>query len=124
MKQNKVLVVDDEANVRSLLKRLLALHGYAADTVSDGEEAIDRLQSQHYDLMIIDNSMPKISGPEAISIIRSSPKFKDLKIVMFTGASLTKEVDAAFELGIDGYLLKPVNVGRFLSTVSSTLSAA
>jgi CheY-like chemotaxis protein len=124
MKTNKVLIVDDDKSVLALLKRLLSLHGYAADGVSDGGEAIDRLQSQHYDLMIIDSKMPNISGPEAISIIRSSPRFRDLKIVMFTGASLTKEVDAAFELGIDGYLLKPVNVGRLLHTVSSALSAA
>jgi CheY-like chemotaxis protein len=124
MKSSKVLIVDDDVSVCALLKRLLALHGYAADAVSDGGEAIDRLQSQHYDLMIIDRGMPNISGPEAVAIIRSSPRFRDLKIVMFTGASLTKEVDEAFGLGIDGYLLKPVNVGRLLHTVSSALSPA
>lgn len=122
MGPKKVLIVDDEAGVRAVLQRLLALHGYQADAVQDGGEAIDRLESGRYDLMIIDSSMPNISGPEAISIIRSSPKFKGLKIVMFTGASKTGDVDEAFGLGVDGYLLKPMNVGRLLNAVSTALA--
>lgn len=124
MKRNKVLIVDDEAGVCAMIKRLLALHGYEADVVNDGGAAIDRIQSGNYDLMIIDNDMPRITGPEAVAIIRSSPRFKALKIIMFTGASQTKDVNEAYELGVDGYILKPMNVGRLLQTVSSALFAA
>jgi CheY-like chemotaxis protein len=117
----KILVVDDEEGVRSLLKRLLGLHNHAVDTANDGAEAIDQLQRKNYDLMIIDHRMPKITGPQAVEIIRSSGKFKALRVLMLTGVSFTKDVDAAYELGILGYLLKPINVQRLLQKVEGAL---
>jgi CheY-like chemotaxis protein len=117
----RILVVDDEEGVRALLKRLLGLHNHAVDTVNDGAEAIDQLQRKHYDLMIIDHRMPKITGPEALAVIRSSDKLKTLRVLMLTGVSLIKDVDEAFEMGILGYLIKPINVKKLLEKVEGSL---
>lgn len=117
----KILVVDDEEPIRALVKRLLSLHGHAVDTADDGAAAIDQLQKKRYDLMIIDHFMPKMSGVDAVAVIRSSPKFKDLKILMVTQTSLTKDIDVAFEAGIDGYVIKPFNMKSILEKVESTL---
>ena len=72
----RILVVDDEEPIRDLVKRLLCLHGHSVDTVIDGTEAVDQLQKKRYDLMIIDRFMPKMSGVDAVAMIRSSPKFQ------------------------------------------------
>jgi len=120
----RILIVDDEEGIRSLLKRLLTLHGHTTDAAADGGEAIDRLQAKKYDLMITDNNMPKITGPQAIAVIRSSEKFRRLKIIMLTVASQTKDVDEVYGMGIDGYLLKPINVHKLLGTVATALNAA
>lgn len=117
----RILIVDDEEAIRDLVKRLLSLHGHSVDTASDGTEVVDQLQKKHYDLMIIDRSMPKMSGTDAVTLIRSSPKFKGLKILMVTLTSLNKDIDAAFEAGIDGYVIKPFDMNRLLEKVESTL---
>jgi len=115
--KTKVLVVDDEASVRLMLTKLLTLHGYAVDTADDGAQAIDRLQESRYDLMILDHYMPVMDGLTAASIVRSSPKFENVKILMLTGDSVTKDVDASFDAGIDGYIVKPFVLKNLLEKI-------
>src|SRR5689334_9076845 len=117
----RILVVDDEESVRAVAQRLLTLHGYAVDSAEDGLAAIDQLQRASYDLLIIDRIMPKMSGLEAIALIRTSPSFKNLKILMVTHASVTKEVDEAFEAGADGYVVKPYDMEKLLAKVRAIL---
>jgi DNA-binding response OmpR family regulator len=117
----RILVVDDEEQIRELLRRLLSLHGHAVDTAADGAEAFDRLQKTSYDLMIIDRKMPKMSGVDAVAMLRTSPKFKRLKILMATMTSTTKDVDEAFEAGVDGYVVKPFNMEALVAKVERTL---
>jgi two-component system chemotaxis response regulator CheY len=117
----KILVVDDEEAIRALMKRLLSLHGHDVDTADDGAAAVDQLQKKHYDLMLIDHFMPVMSGLKAVSVVRSTPKFKDLKILMVTLASYTKDVDEAFEAGIDGYVVKPFNMKQIMDKIELTL---
>jgi DNA-binding response OmpR family regulator len=120
----RILVVDDEEQVRDLLRRLLSLHGHAVDTAADGGEAVDRLQKTAYDLMIIDRNMPKLSGMDAVAMLRTSPRFKRLKILMATMISTTKDVDEAFEAGVDGYVVKPFNMDALIAKVERTLLAS
>lgn len=120
----RILAVDDEEPIRILVKRLLTLHGHTVDTADDGAAAVDQLQKKHYDLLIIDRFMPKMSGIDAVSMIRSSPKFNTLKILMVTNTSFTKDIDAAFESGIDGYVIKPFDMNKFLEKVEYTLIKA
>lgn len=117
----RILVVDDEASVRLMLTKLLILHGYAVDAVNDGAQAIDQLQKNSYGLMILDRYMPVMDGLTAASIIRSSPKFEDVKILMLTGDSVTKDVDDSYEAGIDGYIVKPFMVKNLLEKISHIL---
>ncbi|MDD5301896.1 MAG: response regulator [Elusimicrobia bacterium] len=117
----RILVVDDEAQVRLMLSKLLTLHGYTVDTVNDGAQAIDQLQKNRYELMILDRYMPVMDGLTAASIIRSSPKFEAVKILMLTGDSVTKDVDDSFDAGIDGYIVKPFVVKNLLEKVAHIL---
>lgn len=117
----QILVVDDEASIREIARKLLTLHGHAVDTAADGSEAIERLEKKDYDLMLLDHFMPKIPGIQVVEIVRTSPKFKKLKILMLTSMTVTKDVDEAFEAGIDGYVIKPFNMKHLIETVKKAL---
>ena len=119
--KGRILVVDDEASVRTMLKKLLTLHGYTVDAVNDGAQAVDQVQKNGYELMILDRYMPVMDGLTAASIIRSSPKFKNMKILMLTGDSITKDVDDSFEAGIDDYIVKPFVVKKLLEKIAQVL---
>ncbi|MFA6092649.1 MAG: response regulator [Elusimicrobiota bacterium] len=118
----KILIADDEEPIRSLVKRLLSIHGHKVDGAADGAEAIEMLQKGSYDLVILDRQMPKLSGIEVLAIVRTNPKFQSLKILMFTQASTTKDVDEAFESGVDGYIVKPFRGQQFFDKVQALLA--
>ncbi len=120
----RILVVDDDEHVRALVTRLLQLHGHEVETAVDGAEAIDLIREKRYDLMIIDRLMPNMNGIDTVTMIRSNPEFNYLKILMFTQTSLTKNVDEAFEAGVDGYILKPIDMDRLIGKIASTLENA
>jgi len=117
----RILVVDDEEQIRTLLRKLFSLHGHTVDAAANGEEAIDQVQKQSYDLMLIDRFMPIMTGIDAVSVIRSSPKFKDLKILMVTSAERIEDIDTAYKAGVDGYVIKPFDINRLLEKVDQTL---
>ena len=119
----RILVVDDDEQIRSIVKRLLKLNGHEIELAIDGAQALDRLQAEAFDLMIIDNKMPNMSGVETVGIARTSPKHKALKILMFTGATVTGEVDEAFAAGIDGCIPKPFAAPRMMAKIEETLRA-
>lgn len=116
--KTRILVVDDEPSVRTMLKKLLVLHGHTVDTAGDGSEAIDRLESHTYGLMILDRFMPVMDGLTTAGIIRSSPKYKSMKILMLTGGSITKDVDDSFEAGVDGYVVKPFSIKNLIEKIA------
>lgn len=118
----QILVADDDMAIRETVKELLDIAGYGVDTACDGSEAVRAIKKTSYDLVILDRSMPILSGIDVLRILRSGPQFKGLKILMLTSASVTKEVDEAFAAGADGYILKPLDMTRFLDTVQKTLN--
>ncbi len=117
----RILIVDDEESILALLRRLFTLHGHEVDTAADGAQAVDLVQKKKYELMLIDHYMPNMTGVEAVALIRSSDKFNDMKILMVTQASVTKEVDEAYQAGVDGYVVKPFEMDRLLEKVQETL---
>jgi len=117
----RILVTDDEEPMRLLIKEVLAMQGHTVDTANDGLEAIDLIKKNPYDLIILDRNMPKMGGIDAIRIIRSNPQLKNLKILIFTMASITKEIDEAFAVGATDYLIKPFAVGPFLDKITKAL---
>lgn len=120
----RILVVDDEPAIRILVQRLLMLHGHRVDCAADGEKALDNLERHAYDLAILDHSMPVMSGVQLLGVIRATPRFAHMKILMFSGGGITENVDAAFDAGADAYLLKPFDAARLLAKVNLVLLTA
>ena len=115
----RILVVDDDLAVRTMLAEALATAPYEVDTVPDGPTALDRLGASEYDLVITDLKMP---GMDGLSVIRAVRKLSPyLPIVIITGYSTEASAIEAINLGVQGYLLKPFRVPRILEVTAKAL---
>ncbi len=115
----RVLVVDDEATIRDLLSKTLALAEYDVDLAPDGRTALERLRMISYDLLITDLRMPGIDG---LTVIREARRLKaDLPVIIITGFSNEASAIEAVNLGVSGYLTKPFRVPRVLAAASKAL---
>lgn len=119
--RQRVLVVDDEASIRDLLSKTLALADYEVDTAADGTSALDRMRSAAYDLLIADLKMP---GMDGLTLIRQAKRLKsDLPIIIITGFSTESSAIEAVNLGVAGYLTKPFRVPQVLAAAAKALGA-
>ncbi len=115
----RILVVDDEASIRDLLAKTLALAEYDVDTAPDGRSALERLRLYPYDLLIADLKMPGIDG---LSVIREAKRLKsDLPVIIITGYSTETAAIEAVNLGVSGYLTKPFRVPQVLSAAAKAI---
>ena len=115
----RVLVVDDEASIRDLLAKTLALAEYDVDLAFDGRTALDRLRTTPYDLLITDLKMPGVDG---LTVIREARRLKtDLPVIIITGFSSEASAIEAVNLGVSGYLTKPFRVPRVLAVAAKAL---
>jgi excisionase family DNA binding protein len=115
----RVLVVDDEASIRELLTRTLALTEYEVEAVADGPSGVERLRLGSYDLLIADLRMP---GMDGLTLIREARRLHpSLPVVIITGYSSESSAIEAVNLGVVGYLVKPFRVPQVLSAVARAL---
>jgi excisionase family DNA binding protein len=115
----RILVVDDEASIRDLLSKTLALAEYDVDVAPDGRSALERLRLYPYDLLIVDLKMP---GMDGLSVIREAKRLKsDLPVIIITGYSTEASAIEAVNLGVDGYLTKPFRVPQVLAAAAKAI---
>ncbi len=115
----RVLVVDDEASIRDLLSKTLALAEYDVDLAPDGRTALERLRLIPYDLLITDLKMPGVDG---LAVIREARRLKaDIPVIIITGFSTESSAIEAVNLGVSGYLTKPFRVPRVLAAAAKAL---
>ena len=116
-----VLVVDDEASIRELLSKTLALAEYNVDVAVDGASALERIRAVAFDLLITDLKMP---GMDGLTLIRESKRIRpDLPAIIITGFSTESTAIEAVNLGVAGYLTKPFRVPQVLAAASKALGA-
>jgi len=115
----RVLVVDDEASIRDLLSKTLALAEYEVDVAPDGRSALERMRMYAYDLLIADLKMP---GMDGLTVIREAKRYKvDLPVIIITGFSTESSAIEAVNLGVAGYLTKPFRVPQVLAAAAKAL---
>ena len=115
----RILVVDDEASIRDLLTKTLALAEYDVDTAPDGRAALERLRLYPYDLLIADLKMPGLDG---LNVIREAKRMKaDLPVIIITGYSTETAAIEAVNLGVSGYLTKPFRVPQVLAAAAKAI---
>ncbi len=115
----RILVVDDEESIRDLLRLVLTGEGYSVVTVNDGEEAIEHLEAQRFDLVITDLVMPVVNGVEVLRAAkRIDPNYP---VIVITGYPSVETVTELVRLGAGDYLTKPFNVDVVRVTVAKLL---
>lgn len=116
----KIMVIDDEASMGSILKQMLEKEGYTAMAFTSGPEAIENFKQDHYDLVISDVAMPSMTGVEILSQIKEArPK---TPVVFVTAQNMDEILNEAIQLGLDGYIEKPFNVESVFEVVKEKLT--
>ena len=115
----RILVVDDEELIRDLLRMVLVDEGYTVVTAADGEEAIVRLNTSPFDLVITDLVMPKVNGVEVLRAAKAIDP--DYPVMVITGYPSVETVTKLVRLGAGDYLTKPFNLDVVKVTVAKLL---
>src|SRR5690349_9353396 len=102
----KIMLVEDDNNLREIYEARLAAEGYEIVSAADGEAALALAARERPDLVISDVMMPKISGFELLDIIRNTESLKDVKVIMLTALGQSEDSARASSLGADRYLVK------------------
>ena len=106
MKNNiSILVVDDEETLRDILYKILTKEGYQVESAENGEEALEKLRDNKYDLMISDIKMPRLNGFELLKLVRKD--YPSMGVIMMTAYGDSFTIKDALLLGADEYITKP-----------------
>jgi len=105
----KVLIAEDNAVNRELLREILEAHGYAVDEACDGQAALDMIEQIRPDILLLDIGMPVLDGFAVVRRIRENPRFAALPVLAVTAYAMQGDREKILNSGFDGYLSKPVN---------------
>lgn len=118
----KILVVEDDLNIKQLVIFKLKNSGFSVATAGNGVEALEFLKSNSVDLIITDVMMPLMTGKELIIALKQNPATKAIPTIMLTSRTLEKEVVEGLTLGADDYIKKPFSPQELLARVKLVLA--
>jgi two-component system KDP operon response regulator KdpE len=113
-----ILVVDDEPQIRRVMRATLTAQGYAIVEARDGQEALEKVQSERPDLVILDVNMPVMDGLETCRAIRAG---SNVPVIMLTVRSAEKDKVRALDAGADDYIVKPFGIQELLARIRAAL---
>jgi two-component system KDP operon response regulator KdpE len=121
MSAGRILVVDDDPQIRRVMRVTLTGQGYEVDDAKDGEAALERLRQQRFDLVLLDMNMPGMGGLEACRAIRSQ---SEIAVIMLTVRDEEADKVEALDAGADDYITKPYNPPELLARIRAALRRA
>ncbi|MDQ3640821.1 MAG: response regulator transcription factor [Actinomycetota bacterium] len=114
----RILVVDDDANVRTLLRRLLTTEGYSVDEAADGPAALERVGAVPPDLVLLDIMMP---GQDGLDVLEGMRRTNDVPVILLTGKSEEADRVLGFRYGADDYVVKPFSTAELCGRIAAVL---
>lgn len=117
-----ILIADDEPNIVLSLEFVLEEEGYRVRVARDGQQALDALDAELPDLLLLDVMLPRVSGFEVCERIRANPRWRDLRVVMLSAKGREIEVRKGLALGADAYVTKPFAINDLLAEVAGQLA--
>jgi CheY-like chemotaxis protein len=120
-RQPTILIIENEVSNRILIERVLSTRGYRCISASNGQEALNILDSENVDLILTDLSMPVLDGYRTTQLIRERPALANVPIVAVTAYTLNDENEAAMQIGCNEYLTKPFKPRQLLEVVDRLL---
>ena len=121
MTSARILVVDDEPQIRRVMRTTLVARGYVVSDARSGEDALEKLREERFDLVLLDMNMPGIGGMETCRIIRSQ---SDIPIVILSIRNAEKDKIGALDAGADDYVTKPFSTPELLARIRAALRRA
>lgn len=118
----KILIVDDDAMNRKLAGMLLKKQQYETETVESGDEGIERIRREAFDVLLLDVEMPEKNGIETLRELRAQGLGGGMKVLFLTGNEESEVAGAAAELGADGYIKKPFLPQELIDAVAGALA--
>lgn len=115
---NRLLIVDDEVNIRAVVREYAEFEGYEVDEAENGMEAVDKCRQNNYDLIIMDVMMPKLDGFSASKEIK---KHQNTPIIMLSARGEEYDKLFGFEIGVDDYVVKPFSPKELMARVKAVL---
>lgn len=103
----RILVIDDEKNIRLLLKEIFSMYGFTTDEAENGQAGLVMLEQSQYDLVFLDKRMPVMSGEETLRKLRAHSR---IPVYLISAYQTNEEIDRIINLGIDGILMKPFSI--------------
>ena len=122
--RHKILVVEDEADIRELLRYSLNQEGYAVEEAADGAEALERIARRAPDLVMLDLMLPRMSGLEICRRLRSDPETARLPVIVVTAKGAEVDRVLGLEMGADDYVVKPFSPREVVARVKALLRRA
>ena len=114
----RILVVDDDANVRTLLRRLLTTEGYSVDEASDGPAALEKVGAVPPDLVLLDIMMP---GQDGLDVLEGMRRTNDVPVILLTAKSEEADRVLGFRFGADDYVVKPFSTAELCARIAAVL---
>jgi len=118
----RILVADDDVDIRELVEFKLSTLGHEITAVADGQAAIDACRGGRPDLAVLDVMMPGVSGLDAIRVIRADPALADLPVILLTARAQEADVENGFDSGADDYITKPFSPRELALRVEALLA--
>lgn len=118
MEGKKILIVDDEKNIRNVIKEYAKFDGFETFEAEDGMQAVEMCRTQDFDLIIMDIMMPKLDGYSAVREIR---KTKQIPVIMLSARGEEYDKLFGFELGVDDYVTKPFSPKELLARIRAVM---
>jgi two-component system, OmpR family, alkaline phosphatase synthesis response regulator PhoP len=121
MDQRKILIADDNENIREALTYLLEDEGYKLALARDGADTLKKVREFLPDILFLDIMMPEMNGYEVCRAIKNDPKLKDIYVIMLTAKGQVAEQERGKEVGADEYIVKPFSPMEILSKIKNIL---
>lgn len=118
MEAKRILIVDDEKNIRNVISEYAKFDGFETIEAEDGMEAVEKCRTEDFDLIIMDVMMPKLDGYSAVREIR---KTKQIPVIMLSARSEEYDKLFGFELGVDDYVTKPFSPKELLARIRAVI---
>ena len=118
----KILIAEDDRELRQLFSHVLTRHGYTVTGVSNGKEALEALDADYYDMIISDVMMPEMDGFELVQQLRNVGN--NTPVLMITAKDAFDDMRLGFQSGVDDYMIKPINVNEMVLRVQALLRRA
>lgn len=121
---NRVLIVDDSSTIRSMQSIVLRAAGFMTDGASNGIEALEKLYSGTYELVLVDINMPKMDGLRMVKALREQKEYATLPVIIISSESDARDRQQSMDAGATLHLVKPTNPAQLVESVRKLIEGA